>query len=98
MDGRDIASVVLPNANVKIFLTASVAERAKRRIIDYKQKGIEKSIDEVSKEIEERDYRDSHRENSPLKKVDDAILIDSSDMTIDEVVDKIISYADGGKN
>jgi cytidylate kinase len=98
MDGRDIGSVVLPNANVKIFLTASVEVRAKRRILDYKQKGIEKSLDEMIKEIEERDYRDTHRENSPLTRVKDAILIDSSNMSIDEVVDKIIYYADGGKH
>lgn len=96
MDGRDIGSVVLPNANLKIFLTASVEVRAKRRILDYKQKGIEKSLDEMIKEIEERDYRDSHRENSPLTRVNDAILIDSSNMSIDDVVDKIIFYADGG--
>lgn len=96
MDGRDIGSVVLPNANLKIFLTASVEVRAKRRILDYKQKGIEKSLDEMIKEIEERDYRDSHRENSPLTRVKDAILIDSSNMSIDDVVDKIIFYADGG--
>lgn len=96
MDGRDIGSVVLPNANLKIFLTASVEVRAKRRILDYKQKGIEKSLDEMIKEIEERDYRDSHRENSPLTRVEDAILIDSSNMSIDDVVDKIIFYADGG--
>ena len=98
MDGRDIGSVVLTNANVKIFLTASVEVRAKRRILDYKQKGIEKSLDEMIKEIEERDYRDTHRENSPLTRVKDAILIDSSNMSIDEVVDKIIYYADGGKH
>lgn len=98
MDGRDIGSVVLPNANLKIFLTASVEVRAKRRILDYKQKGIEKSLDEMIKEIEERDYRDSHRENSPLTRVKDAILIDSSNMSIDDVVDKIIYYADGGRH
>ena len=98
MDGRDIGSVVLPNANLKIFLTASVEVRAKRRILDYKQKGIEKPLDEMIKEIEERDYRDSHRENSPLTQVKDAILIDSSNMSIDDVVDKIIFYADGGRH
>lgn len=98
MDGRDIGSVVLPNANLKIFLTASVEVRAKRRILDYEQKGIEKSLDEMIKEIEERDYRDSHRENSPLTQVKDAILIDSSNMSIDDVVDKIIYYADGGRH
>ncbi len=98
MDGRDIGSVVLPNANLKIYLTASVLIRAKRRLEDYKQKGINKDLDELVKEIEERDYRDTHRDNSPLIKVSDAILIDSSDMTVDEVIDKIIYYADGGTN
>ncbi len=96
MDGRDIGSVVLPDANLKIFLTASVEVRAKRRIKDYEEKGIKKNLDEVMKEIEERDYRDTHRDNSPLTQVKDAILIDSSNMNIDEVVDKIISLADGG--
>lgn len=95
MDGRDIGSVVLPDANLKIFLTASVDTRAKRRIKDYKDKGITKTLEEVTKEIEERDYRDTHRDNSPLVQVEDAILIDSSNMSIDEVVDKIISLADG---
>jgi cytidylate kinase len=95
MDGRDIGSVVLPDANLKIFLTASVEVRAKRRIKDYEEKGISKTLEEVMKEIEERDYRDTHRDNSPLTQVEDAILIDSSNMNIDEVVDKIISLADG---
>ncbi|WP_458457218.1 (d)CMP kinase [Pseudobutyrivibrio sp.] len=91
MDGRDIGTVVLPNADVKVFLTASVECRAKRRFDELKAKGENPDFDRISKDIEERDYRDSHREISPLKQADDAILVDSSDMTIDEVVDAIIN-------
>lgn len=92
MDGRDIGTVVLPNADVKIFLTASVECRANRRYKELIEKGQEADYDKIAKDIEERDYRDSHREISPLKQADDAILVDSSDMTIDEVVDTIIGY------
>ncbi len=92
MDGRDIGTVVLPNADVKIFLTASVECRAKRRYDELVAKGQEADFDQIAKDIEERDYRDSHREISPLKQAEDAILVDSSDMTIDEVVDTIIGY------
>ena len=92
MDGRDIGTVVLPNADVKIFLTASVECRAKRRFDELKAKGETPDFDKIAKDIEERDYRDSHREISPLKQAEDAILVDSSDMTIDEVVNKIIGY------
>lgn len=91
MDGRDIGTVVLPNADVKVFLTASVECRAKRRFDELKAKGENPDFDKIAKDIEERDYRDSHREISPLKQADDAILVDSSDMTIDEVVDAIIN-------
>lgn len=90
MDGRDIGTVVLPNADVKVFLTASVECRAKRRFDELKAKGANPDFDQIAKDIEERDYRDSHREISPLKQADDAILVDSSDMTIDEVVAAII--------
>ena len=90
MDGRDIGTVVLPNADVKIFLTASVECRAKRRFDELKAKGENPDFDQIAKDIEERDYRDSHREISPLKQADDAVLVDSSDMTIDEVVAAII--------
>jgi cytidylate kinase len=91
MDGRDIGTVVLPNADVKVFLTASVECRAKRRFDELKAKGENPDFDKIAKDIEERDYRDSHREISPLKQAEDAILVDSSDMTIDEVVDTIIN-------
>ncbi len=92
MDGRDIGTVVLPNADVKIFLTASVECRAKRRFDELVAKGETPDFDKIAKDIEERDYRDSHREISPLRQAEDAILVDSSEMTIDEVVDTIISY------
>ena len=92
MDGRDIGTVVLPNADVKIFLTASVECRAKRRFDELVAKGMEADFDKIAKDIEERDYRDSHREISPLKQAEDAILVDSSDMTIYEVVNTIIGY------
>lgn len=91
MDGRDIGTVVLPNADVKVFLTASVECRAKRRYDELVAKGQEADFDQIAKDIEERDYRDSHREISPLKQADDATLVDSSNMTIDEVVDTIIN-------
>ena len=85
MDGRDIGSVVLPNASVKIYLTASVEERARRRYEEYMEKGQECDIESIKKEIEERDHRDMTRENSPLICVPDAHVIDSSDLGIDEV-------------
>jgi cytidylate kinase len=91
MDGRDIGTVVLPNADVKVFLTASVECRAKRRYDELVAKGQYADFDQIAKDIEERDYRDSHREISPLKQAEDATLVDSSDMTIDEVVEAIIN-------
>ena len=84
MDGRDIGTVVLPNADVKIYLTASVEERANRRYKEYIEKGEEADLEQIKKDIEERDYRDTHRENSPLREADDAIHMDSTGMEIDE--------------
>ena len=91
MDGRDIGTVVLPKADLKVYLDASVECRAKRRMLERAEKGLEISLEETKEEIIVRDIKDSTRAISPLKKADDAILIDSSDMTIDEVVNKIIS-------
>ncbi len=91
MDGRDIGSVVLPNANLKIFLTARAEERARRRCKENELKGIESDFDTILNEIKVRDYKDAHREIAPLKKCDDAIMVDTTNMTIDEVVNKIIS-------
>ena len=89
MDGRDIGTVVLPDANVKIFLTASSKVRAKRRFDELTAKGEKCDIDAIEKDIIERDHRDMTRKTSPLKQADDAVLLDSSDMTIDEVVDRM---------
>ena len=89
MDGRDIGTCVLPDAQVKIYLTASVATRAKRRYDELTAKGTQCNLEEIEKDIEDRDYRDMHRETSPLKQAKDAVLVDSSEMNIDEVVDAI---------
>lgn len=89
MDGRDIGTTVLPDAEVKIFLIASVASRAKRRLLDFQEKGIHQDLKDIEHDIEVRDYKDSHREISPLKKADDAIELDTTNLTIDEVVAKI---------
>lgn len=96
MDGRDIGTVVLPNADVKIFLTASSKIRAQRRYDELTAKGLECNLDEIEKDIIERDYRDMHRETSPLKKADDAVELDTSYLDIDGVVEamkKIIKEA-----
>lgn len=89
MDGRDIGTYVLPNADLKIFLTASVAERARRRFLEMQQKGMECDIKDVERDIEFRDKNDSEREFAPLRCAEDAVLIDSSDLNFDEVCDKI---------
>ncbi|MBO5176885.1 MAG: (d)CMP kinase [Lachnospiraceae bacterium] len=86
MDGRDIGTVVLPNAEVKIYLTASSAVRAKRRYDELVAKGMECDLETLQKEIEERDYRDMNRETSPLRQAEDAVLLDTSDLNIEEVV------------
>lgn len=91
MDGRDIGTCVLPNADVKVYLTASVETRAKRRYDELKEKGQPCNFDEIAKDIEERDHRDMTRETAPLKQAEDAILVDSSNMSIDEVVAAIIA-------
>lgn len=91
MDGRDIGSKVLPNANLKIYLTASSKTRALRRYKELVEKGQECNIDDIEKDIIDRDYRDMHRDISPLVQAKDAVLVDSSDMTINEVVEKIVS-------
>ena len=91
MDGRDIASVVLPNADVKIFLTASVEERARRRVLDFENQGLTNvDYEKVKEEIKARDYQDENRDIAPLIKVDSAILLDTTSLTIDQVVDEMI--------
>lgn len=94
LDGRDIGTVVFPNGDVKIFLVASPEERAKRRLKEYEEKGVEADYESVLASIKERDYLDSTRKESPLKKAEDAHEIDSSTMSIDEVVEAISKYID----
>ncbi len=89
MDGRDITTNVIPNAEVKFYLTASARTRAERRAIDMKLLGQPCDVDQIEKEIEARDYRDSHREMNPLTIAEDAVVIDSSDLGIDEVLNKM---------
>ena len=92
LDGRDIGTVVLVDAPVKIYMIASAKARAIRRVNQNKEKGIEgQDYETILQEIEKRDYQDSHREHSPLKKADDAVEIDTSDMTIEETVDKVMT-------
>lgn len=90
MDGRDIGTTILPDADVKIYLTASSLTRAKRRYLELQEKGTVCNLNEIQKDIEERDQRDMNREISPLRQAEDAILVDSSDLTIQQVVDRIL--------
>lgn len=90
MDGRDIGTAVLPNADLKIYLTASVETRALRRYKELTEKGLECDIKQIEADIADRDYRDMNREVSPLKQADDAVLVDSSEMNIEQVVDTIV--------
>ena len=93
MDGRDIGTCVLPGADLKIYLTASTAVRARRRYDELAAKGESGSPEAIEKEIAKRDYRDMHRENSPLKQAEDAVLVDTSDMSIEEVIERIMELA-----
>ena len=93
MDGRDIGTQVLPNADLKIFLTASLEERARRRFEELKAKGTEVELEKIQKEIFLRDKQDSEREIAPLKQAEDAILLDTSNLSIDEVAAKILEFA-----
>lgn len=90
MDGRDIGTCVLPDATCKIYLTAGVDTRAERRFAELKEKGEDPDIEEIKRDIAERDYRDMHRDTAPLKQAEDAVLVDSSDMGIEEVAAAII--------
>ena len=92
MDGRDIGTCILPDADVKIYLTASVETRARRRFEELKEKGILCDFDEIARDIKERDERDMNRATAPLRKADDAHLVDSSHMTSEEVVSAICGY------
>jgi len=95
MDGRDITTVVLPEAEHKFFLTASLAERAKRRYQEMRSKNNDADLEEIKKSIARRDKLDSEREHSPLKKAEDAVLIDTTELSIDEVLKKMISLIEG---
>ena len=89
LDGRDICTVVLPDAEIKIYMDASSKARAQRRYDEYVQKGIDADYETIFQDIVARDYQDTHRKNSPLKVADDAVVVDTSDLTIEEVIDKI---------
>lgn len=97
MDGRDIGTYVLPNADLKIFLTASLEERARRRYLEQVQKGNMSLYEDVLKDIEYRDKNDSERAFAPLKKAENAVLIDTTGLSIDDVIKRIIDLADGIK-
>lgn len=98
MDGRDIGTCVLPGADVKIYLTASVRTRAVRRYKEYLEKGMEADLAQIEEDIEKRDHQDMNREISPLKKAEDAVLLDSSDMTIEEVLDAMTAVCEKNKS
>ena len=91
MDGRDIGTCILPDAELKIYLTASASERAKRRYLEQKERGVESDLAQIERDIIARDEQDMNREIAPLKQAEDAIYLDTSDMTIEEVVTKIVS-------
>lgn len=97
MDGRDIGTVILPNAEVKVFMTASAEERARRRYEELSAKGQDVKYDDILRDINMRDYNDSHRETAPLKKADDAVELDTTNMTPDEVVDRIEELIDAAR-
>ena len=97
MDGRDIGTTVFPNADIKIFITASPEVRARRRFLEYQQQGKNIPLDEVLKNVNERDYIDSHRAYSPLRKADDAIEVDNSNMNLEETVNKVMEIINSKK-
>ena len=94
MDGRDIGTRVLPDAELKVFLTASAEERARRRILQLREKGVEADYNEVLEEIRQRDLQDSTRKIDPLRPAEDAVMLDSSNLTLEEVVDTILRLAE----
>lgn len=97
LDGRDIGTVVLPNADLKIYQIASVETRAKRRYLENLERGLDADLETIKKEIEERDYQDTHREISPLKKAEDAIELDTSSLTLEEVVEQVLTLIQKAK-
>lgn len=97
LDGRDIGTVVLPNADLKIYQIASVETRAKRRYLENLERGLDADLETIKKEIEERDYQDTHREISPLKKAEDAVELDTSSLTLEEVVEQVLTLIQKAK-
>lgn len=95
LDGRDIGTVVLPSATVKIYLTASARSRATRRMLQLREKGDETPFEAILDEVNARDYQDMHRETDPLRQAEDAVLVDSSEMTFDETVNAILALVEG---
>ena len=94
MEGRDIGTVVFPNADVKIFLTASAGERARRRALELNEKGLEADVDQIAAEIRERDLRDSSRSHAPLRQASDAVLLVTDGMTFEQVVERVLAIHD----
>ena len=97
MDGRDIGTCVMPDADLKIFLKASVKERARRRALELARRGFSFKLEEIEEQIRERDTKDSNREISPLRKAEDAFEIDTTDLTIEEVVEQVLLLCARGK-
>lgn len=97
MDGRDIGTVILPDANVKIFITAKAEIRAKRRYDELITKGVETTFDDVLSDLNKRDYNDSHRKEAPLKQAEDAVLLDTSELSFEEAVESVIKLVKEGK-
>jgi cytidylate kinase len=97
LDGRDIGTVVLKDATVKIYLTASPESRARRRMLQLREKGDTTPYEEILAEVNARDYQDTHRETDPLRRAEDAVLVDSSDLTFDETVSAILSLVEAKK-
>ena len=97
LDGRDIGTVVLPNADLKIYQIANVETRAKRRYLENLERGLDADLETIKKEIEERDYQDTHREISPLKKAEDAVELDTSSLTLEEVVEQVLTLIQKAK-
>lgn len=94
LDGRDIGTVVLPNAELKIYQIASVDTRAKRRYLENQERGLTADLELIKKDIEQRDYQDMNRDISPLKQAEDAIVLDTSAMTLQEVVDAVLKLVE----
>ena len=94
LDGRDIGTVVLPDATLKVYLTATPEARAQRRMLQLREKGDNTPFEEILKEVNARDYQDTHREVTPLRQADDAVLVDSSDLSFEETVQAILSLVE----